>query len=373
MKVSIFSKNSQPNETTIILVRHGQSTSNLKGVHQGRSDHSVLTQKGRDSAYLTGLALQDIKIDAIYSSPLKRTQETAHEILAALSETGAHLPSLKLSQNLKEVDLPMWEGLAYKTVREKFPQDYQCWQERPHEFRMEIPLQEVHYSTGNLAVCSPPNLYFFPVLDLFKEAESFLEEILLHHRGQTILVVSHGGKNRALISTALGISASHFQRMQQSNCGISVLKFQSNSPKQGQFVALNLTSHVDEKVPKLKAGKTGLRLILVSSSTTQTQHIQNMTEQLKSVKLDFSLVQGLNPAQTVADQILQPHSTTLQFQVKPESLLHVWPQKIQHRFQVSGEKNIENQLLTGLVVVDDMTIKSFLGQSLNLSSHQLED
>lgn len=72
---------SQSSITRVILVRHGQSTYNAQKRYQGSCDDSVLTEKGHSDAYRTGVALKTIKLDAVYTSPLRRTQETTAEIL----------------------------------------------------------------------------------------------------------------------------------------------------------------------------------------------------------------------------------------------------------------------------------------------------
>ncbi|MEL7246110.1 MAG: histidine phosphatase family protein, partial [Cyanobacteria bacterium J06573_2] len=64
------------NHTRVILVRHGRSTYNEQQRYQGCCDESVLTEKGKLQALKTGLALSQIRFDAVYVSPLKRTQET---------------------------------------------------------------------------------------------------------------------------------------------------------------------------------------------------------------------------------------------------------------------------------------------------------
>lgn len=67
--------------TRVILVRHGRSTYNEAGRYQGSSDDAVLTQKGKETAQLVGQMLNGMAIDAIYTSPLRRVQETIGEIL----------------------------------------------------------------------------------------------------------------------------------------------------------------------------------------------------------------------------------------------------------------------------------------------------
>ncbi|MEO1764674.1 MAG: histidine phosphatase family protein, partial [Cyanobacteria bacterium J06629_18] len=95
------------NHTRVILVRHGRSTYNEQQRYQGCCDESVLTEKGKLQALKTGLALSQIRFDAVYVSPLKRTQETAKEILKANN----YDTKLILNSSLKEVDLPGWQGL----------------------------------------------------------------------------------------------------------------------------------------------------------------------------------------------------------------------------------------------------------------------
>lgn len=68
----------------LILVRHGESEWNAKGLWTGWADVS-LNDKGREEGKKAGLALRDIKIDVAYTSKLKRAKETLDEILKKLN------------------------------------------------------------------------------------------------------------------------------------------------------------------------------------------------------------------------------------------------------------------------------------------------
>jgi bisphosphoglycerate-dependent phosphoglycerate mutase len=109
--------------TRVILVRHGQSTYNALGLYQGSSDESVLTELGRSDARLTGNFLKGVVFDAVYSSSLKRAQETAREILRGRSHN-CDPRSIAVTDKLRETDLPAWQGLAFQYVRETFPEEY---------------------------------------------------------------------------------------------------------------------------------------------------------------------------------------------------------------------------------------------------------
>lgn len=122
--------------TRVVLVRHGQSTYNALGLYQGKCDRPLLTETGYKDARLTGEFLKKLKFDAIYSSSLQRSQATAKEILKTISpQTNPN--TINFTYQLRETDLPAWEGLAFQYVRENFSQDYHHWKQRPHEFCMQ--------------------------------------------------------------------------------------------------------------------------------------------------------------------------------------------------------------------------------------------
>ena len=121
--------------TRVILVRHGESTFNAQHRHQGSSDISVLTEIGRSAARRTGSFLRGINFDAVYTSSLKRTQQTAREMLGVM-EPAIEVNKIHTTYALREIDLPAWQGLLHREVQEKFAEDYRCWRQRPHQFRM---------------------------------------------------------------------------------------------------------------------------------------------------------------------------------------------------------------------------------------------
>ena len=59
----------------LVLVRHGLSSFNAKGLIQGRTDDSLLTDEGYEQARKAGKALSKIKFDKIYSLSLIHISE----------------------------------------------------------------------------------------------------------------------------------------------------------------------------------------------------------------------------------------------------------------------------------------------------------
>lgn len=295
-------------------MRHGESTYNLESRVQGHCDQSHLTAKGVADAHQVGLALQGIQFDAIYNSPLQRARETAQEILATLRADATHpVPEPRQSDHLKEINLPLWEGMLFEEVRQKFPEGYQRWHQRPHELEMEIS--------------GPDGITLFcPVPALYEQAKQFWEETLPNHPGETFLLVGHSGINRALIGSAIGVTPDHYQTLQQANCNISVLNFPGLRGQPAQLESLNNTSHLDTPLPKPRKGCQGLRLLLVRHGETEwnrqgrfqgqidvplnqtgRQQGRQVAEFLKSVKIDAAVTSPLSRPRETAELILEHH------------------------------------------------------------------
>lgn len=347
---------SQPNPTKVILVRHGRSTYNEQGRYQGSCDASVLTEKGRKSAYQTGLALDRFPIDAIYTSPLKRTQQTAREILRAISTGSSSSPALFTHSKLRELSMHQWEGLAFSEVKQRFPQAYRCWKQTPDRFQMVAPTAKTTFNRGNLAVITAANPVCFPVVDLYQQAREFWQEILPRHQGQTISIVGHGGTNRALIATAVGLASSHFHALQQCNCGISVLEFEPLSSPSARLESLNLSTHLGKPLPKLKEGRQGLRLLLLPTENEPLSETKPLARLLQDVEIDFSLSDDRDSRGTTA-RILGDRAT-VQLEVSRDDFSRAWHQAI-----ASPSRDRAN-LTTGLVVARVGVLKRLISQFL---------
>lgn len=323
--------------TRVIIVRHGQSSYNSQRRIQGRCDESVLTEKGRADASTVASALKGIKFDAIYTSPLQRAKATAEVILSSLDNPA----KLEPSANLMEIDLPLWEKLLKQDVKEKFSEDYKCWKERPHELRMVVPGQDGARE-------------LFPVLDLYEQARQFWQETLSRHQGGTILIVAHNGINRALISTALGVSPARYHSIQQSNCGVSVLNFAGAWGEAVQLESLNQIGHMGETLPTLREGHLGPRLLLVRHGETEwnrqtrfqgqidvplndngRKQSQKAAEFLKDVQIDFAVTSPMLRPKETAQIILQYHpDVQLELNAELSEISHgLWEGKLESEIE----------------------------------------
>lgn len=295
--------------TRVILVRHGESTFNVEGRVQGHLDESSLTEQGLADAHRVGEALNGIAFDAICCSPLQRAGQTAATIHNAL----AAAPAIQVEEGLIEIGLPLWEGMLFDQVKTEFPEQYQCWNSAPEKLCMELSGPDGSQS-------------FYPVPALYDQATALWQKLLPQHEGQTILLVGHSGINRALLSTALGLTPDRYQRLQQANCNISVLNFPDGLNQKPQLEALNLTNHLGLPLPKPWRHYRGLRLILVRHGETEWNRRgqfqgqidvplndngrvqgQQAADFLKEIPIDFAISSSLARPKETAELILQNH------------------------------------------------------------------
>ena len=340
----LTSSTRQTSSTKVVLVRHARTTYNEQGRYQGSSDESVLTEKGYQDAYATGLALKEYSFDAVYTSPLKRVRQTTQEIITALGNKTLPVCSDRL---LTEICMSHWQGLYYQEVKEKFAEAYKCWQNTPHLFSFDD---------------------VYPVVELFEKARLFWQKVLNKHQGQTILVVAHGGTNRALISTAIGLQPESYHGLQQSNCGISCLEFTSNND--GKLKYLNATEHLGETLPKLKAGKTGWRWLLLSETNARTlkdRLLFNSSGSSNSIDL-------LLTEHSISESISQKIATKYQIPHFPLAENHFsnWQQTIMNR-QKSLIDPEQLHLTTGLIIASDKLITRILKNTFKINIPHTQD
>jgi len=192
--------------TEIILARHGETKWNVEEVFRGRTDIE-LNQTGIKQAELLAGYLSKRKIDAIYSSPLKRAVKTA-EIIA-----GYHGLDIEVAPGLIDFDCGDWHGLLRQEVQDKYKELYDLWVNHPD--KVKIPGGESLNDVGERAI-------------------SVLDDVIAKHGG-TVILVAHRVVNKVLICALLGLDNSHFWNIRQDICGITTFVHEN-----GQFI---LTEH----------------------------------------------------------------------------------------------------------------------------------
>jgi probable phosphoglycerate mutase len=204
--------------TRIYMVRHGATKLSSEDRFAGAVDVE-LSDEGKFQAERLAERLADDSLKAVYCSPMTRTIQTA-TILAA-----PHNISLVQKDGLREINHGHWEGMRRADVEAQFPEEYAAWEEDPLTFAPQ---------GGEAGV------------NVIARALPVIREIVLEHRGQNVLIVSHKATLRLIISSLLGFDARGYRdRLDQSPAGLNVLDFKD--PVRARLMLFNDVSHyVDE-------------------------------------------------------------------------------------------------------------------------------
>jgi 2,3-bisphosphoglycerate-dependent phosphoglycerate mutase len=182
--------------TRVILVRHGQTAWNDGARFQGHLD-SPLTDTGIQQAEALGRRLASEQIAAIYSSDLGRALQTA-EIIARRTKL-----SVKSDARLRERSLGIFEGLTRTEVPNRFPEEWQRYISRDPDYI--VPGGQSargHFAAG--LEC--------------------LEELIERHRGERIIVVTHGGLVQGMFRHVTGVPFEAARRFSLQNAAYNVLQ-----------------------------------------------------------------------------------------------------------------------------------------------------
>ncbi len=177
--------------TRVFLVRHAPIP-HTGNILTGRAPGLSLADDGQQAAERLARDLARHDIDAIYTSPMERTAETA-EIIAA-----PHRLRPTPAEDLTEVDFGDWTGSSLESLRELA--DWETVQTSPSRFR-------------------------FPGGESFVEAQeravAYLERIAAQHPQATLIAVSHADIIKLALSRYLGQQMDHFQRLRISTASVS--------------------------------------------------------------------------------------------------------------------------------------------------------
>lgn len=193
--------------TLVLFVRHGQTPTTGK-VLPGRTKGLLLSKTGKQQAQrvadrIAGLVDSDGNsiVQAVYASPMERTQETAAPIAKAVGRR------VRTRKGLIEADFGQWTGRKL-TELNKLP-EWETVQRYPSGFR-------------------------FPGGESFSEMQTRMvdtvHELVEAHPGETIVATSHADTIKAAVAQALGTHLDQFQRIVIGQCSVSAVLYTPRGP-----------------------------------------------------------------------------------------------------------------------------------------------
>lgn len=186
--------------TLLLLIRHGMTDATGHRL-SGRTPGLHLNAVGRTQSQELAERLEDLRVEAVYSSPLERCRETAAPLAAA-------------------------NGLRVRRRSKLSEVDYGDWTNRS--------LRQLSRTKLWATVQGSPSTVRFPsgesLLEVQRRMISESEDLAAEHAGSTIALFSHGDPLRLLLAHYLGIHVDLFQRLIVSPASVSAVAISPHGP-----------------------------------------------------------------------------------------------------------------------------------------------
>ncbi len=201
--------------TTLVLVRHGVTDATVGKLFSGglASSNPPLNDEGRAQARATGEWLAPLAgtFDALVSSPVRRTRETA-DILAQFLDLG-----VEEEHGIAEMEFGAWDGLSFTEVHATWPDELAAW-------------------LGDLESAPHGGESFRAVEKRVLEGR---DRIVAAYAGRTVVVVSHVTPIKTLVADALGAPLDAVYRMELAPASVSAISYFHGGPD-GDWPMANL-------------------------------------------------------------------------------------------------------------------------------------
>lgn len=199
----------------IFLVRHGQTDHNKNKIFQGWTDVS-LNQKGKEQAKKLRDYFRHKKIDAVFTSDLKRATQTAKEISEELQLKPKKRTNLR-EQHLGKIEGESWENLNQKPnnmwekiLRAWNDEKYSDWKGHGGE----------------------------SVDEMYKRVKDLFQELHEKYPEKTVVLVTHGGVMQRIFE--LFKLKTYKEYISFKNTSITVLEKDDN----GGYQVIKLNKHL---------------------------------------------------------------------------------------------------------------------------------
>ena len=203
----LFSLETHSEQTTLYIVRHGQTDWNVQGKLQGHAD-IPLNNTGRAEAAGLSERIGKIDFDVCFSSDLQRAVETAQ----ILSTT--HPFVIKSVPTLRERNYGCWEGRLFSELLEY---------EKEGRPLLNIESDE----------------------EIQKRIFPLLDQIVNNYSGATVLIVTHGSVLRSLVAHLLNIDTSSILSIQMKT--MATLKLIASNGKYEIQEMTDIQIHADDR------------------------------------------------------------------------------------------------------------------------------
>ena len=183
----------------IYLARHGQTDWNVEHRLQGSTD-TPLNTTGREQAMALAERLKGVSLDAVYSSMLRRSRETAEIVRGSVP--------LRTLAGLNERRLGTFEGRRVDASDPVTARDY--------ERRSQDPDDTLDGGES--------------LTQFFERVRATVTGIRTRHASGAILIVGHGGTNQMIVRTLLSLPSDEAHSFEQANDDLYLVELEPAQP-----------------------------------------------------------------------------------------------------------------------------------------------
>ena len=196
----------------LILVRHALTVDNQKSRLSGHIDSSI-SEEGKEQIDKITNYLKDFDIDKIYTTTSSRTKDTVKKL--------SELKFIEIieKESLKEISFGDFEGLTFDEIKDKYPKEFQDMIEKGYEYK---------YPNGE------------SLIDSYNRVCIELDNIISNN-DRTILICSHGGTIRNIITYLISNSYKYHWNFKIDNGSVTILEVQDGFTV---ITAMNNTSFI---------------------------------------------------------------------------------------------------------------------------------
>ncbi len=215
-----------PTPTVLYFVRHGETEYNRKGIMQGSGVDSSLNETGREQAHALRRRFLSVPIDVVYSSLLRRAEETADVVSESLPNSDR-----RELDDLREISWGVLEGVAPSPTRDAtLNQVTSRWANGEYGARID----------GGESI-----------LDVQERALRAAEHMVKRDAGRTVLAVTHGRYLRILLASICdGYDLADMPAFGHDNTCVNRILYRN-----GRFHAdlLNCTTHLTSEATRFSS------------------------------------------------------------------------------------------------------------------------
>jgi broad specificity phosphatase PhoE len=196
----------------LLLARHGEVSYFDRDGRPFRPDTVPLNDEGRSQAESTRDAIVSVPIDRVITSGLPRTDETATILL------GSRGIAIERREALREIQTGRLRDIPLESLEHSFVGAF---------------TDGIHRDTRFLG-----GETFGSLVD---RVLACFQELIADPTWRQLLIVAHGGVNRAILCHALGSGLTGFAAIEQDACCLNIIDFDSS----GRFIVrlLNMTAY----------------------------------------------------------------------------------------------------------------------------------